>query len=101
MYYIPSRETEGYGMNKNAVDKLNERGIKLIITVDNGIAAAQEVAYASSLGIDTVVTDHHMPSGELPKACAVVDLHREDCKSRFKYLSGVGVAFKLIMALEG
>lgn len=65
MYYIPSRETEGYGMNKNAVDKLNERGIKLIITVDNGIAAAQEVAYASSLGIDTVVTDHHMPSGEL------------------------------------
>ena len=101
MYYIPSRETEGYGMNKNAVDKLNERGIKLIITVDNGIAAAQEVAYASSLGIDTVVTDHHMPSGELPKACAVVDLHREDCKSRFKNLSGVGVAFKLIMALEG
>lgn len=61
MYYIPSRETEGYGMNKNAVDKLNERGIKLIITVDNGIAAAQEVAYASSLGIDTVVTDHHIP----------------------------------------
>ena len=101
MYYIPARETEGYGMNKNAVDKLNERGIKLIITVDNGIAAAQEVAYASSLGIDTVVTDHHMPSGELPKACAVVDLHREDCKSRFKNLSGVGVAFKLIMALEG
>lgn len=101
MYYIPSRETEGYGMNKGAVDSLNERGIKLIITVDNGIAAAEEIAYAKSLGIDTVVTDHHMPSGKLPDACAVVDLHREDCGSKFKNLSGVGVAFKLIMALEG
>lgn len=101
MYYIPSRETEGYGMNKSAVDFLKEKGVKLIVTVDNGIAALDEIAYANTLGIDTVVTDHHMPTGELPKAVAVVDLHREDCNSRFKNLSGVGVAFKLIMALEG
>lgn len=101
MFYIPSRENEGYGMNKSAIDFLNEKGVKLIVTVDNGIAAIEEIAYASSLGIDTVVTDHHMPTGELPKACAVVDLHREDCNSKFKSLSGVGVAFKLIMALEG
>ena len=101
MYYIPSRETEGYGMNKSAVDRLKEKGVKLIVTVDNGIAANEEIAYAKSLGIDTVVTDHHMPQETLPDACAVVDLHREDCNSKFKNLSGVGVAFKLIMALEG
>lgn len=101
MYYIPSREDEGYGMNIKAVDFLNEKGIKLIITVDNGIAAIKEIAYAKSLGIDTVVTDHHMPVGELPDACAVVDLHRSDCNSRFKQLSGVGVAFKVVMAIEG
>lgn len=101
MYYIPSRETEGYGMNKSAVDFLSDKGVKLIVTVDNGIAAAEEIAYAKTLSIDTVVTDHHMPTGELPNACAVVDLHREDCNSKFKSLSGVGVAFKLIMALEG
>lgn len=101
MYYIPGRETEGYGMNKSAVDFLSDKGVKLIVTVDNGIAAAEEIAYAKTLGIDTVVTDHHMPTGELPNACAVVDLHREDCNSKFKSLSGVGVAFKLIMALEG
>lgn len=101
MYYIPSRETEGYGMNIAAVDSLHQKGVKLIVTVDNGIAAVEEIRHAKTLGIDTVVTDHHMPQGELPPACAVVDLHRTDCPSRFKQLSGVGVAFKLIMALEG
>lgn len=101
MYYIPSREAEGYGMNNAAVDLLHQKGVSLIVTVDNGIAAISEIRYAKSLGIDTVVTDHHMPLGELPDACAVVDLHRSDCPSRFKQLSGVGVAFKLIMALEG
>lgn len=101
MYYIPSRETEGYGMNIAAVDLLHQKGVKLIVTVDNGIAAVEEIRHANSLGIDTVVTDHHMPQSELPPACAVVDLHRADCPSRFKQLSGVGVAFKLIMALEG
>lgn len=101
MYYIPSREAEGYGMHIGAVDTLYEKGVQLIVTVDNGIAAVSEIAYAKTRGIDTVVTDHHMPQNELPDACAVVDLHRADCPSRFKQLSGVGVAFKLIMALEG
>ena len=100
-YYIPSREGEGYGMNSSAVDALAEQGVKLIVTVDNGIAAKKEIAHARALGIDTVVTDHHTPLSTFPEAVAVVDLHREDCPSRFKQLSGVGVAFKLIMALEG
>ena len=101
IYYIPSRETEGYGMNKNAVDILNGKGVNLIVTVDNGIAANEEIAYAKTLGIETVVTDHHTPLKTIPDAVAVVDLHQKDCKSKFKQLSGVGVAFKLIMALEG
>lgn len=101
IFYIPSRESEGYGMNVAAVDTLCRQGVRLIVTVDNGIAAKAEIDYAKSLGIDTVVTDHHLPLSELPDAVAVVDLHRADCSSRFKSLSGVGVAFKLIMALEG
>lgn len=101
MYYIPSRETEGYGMNKNAIDALYEKGVKLIVTVDNGIAAVDEVDYANSLGIDTVITDHHQPSDKIPNAVAVIDMHQQDCKSKYKMLSGVGVAFKLVMALEG
>lgn len=101
MYYIPSREDEGYGMNIPAVDTLANAGVKLIITVDNGIAAVDEIAYANSLGIDTVVTDHHIPPEVLPDAVAVVDPHRDDCESSFKELSGVGVAFKLVMAIEG
>ena len=101
MYYIPSRESEGYGMNKDAVSKLYSCGVKLIVTVDNGIAAVDEVDYANSLGIDTVITDHHAVPEVLPDAAAVVDLHRPDCNSSFKELSGVGVAFKLVQALEG
>ncbi len=100
-YYIPDREAEGYGLNCGAIDKLHERGASLIITVDNGISSIQEVAYAASLGIDVVVTDHHRPRPELPAACAVVDPHRADCASGCKMLSGVGVAFELILALEG
>lgn len=99
-YYIPSREAEGYGMNNTAVDKIAQTGTKLIITVDNGISAVEQIAYANSLGIDTVVTDHHTPPSVLPNAVAIVNPHREDCPSEFKHLSGVGVAFKLIMALE-
>ncbi len=100
-FYIPSRETEGYGMNNSAVDTLSAQGVKLIVTVDNGISAAVQIDYARSLGIETVVTDHHMPPERLPDACAVVDPCRSDCAGGFKGLSGVGVAFKLIMALEG
>lgn len=100
-YYIPSREKEGYGLNNDAVKKLSEKGVSLIITVDNGISAGDVIEYAKSLSIDTVITDHHMPPSVLPNACAVVDLHRNDCNSKFKELSGVGVVFKLLMALEG
>ena len=101
MYYIPSRETEGYGMNKEAVALLYEQGVKLIVTVDNGVAAVDEIAYAQSLGMDTVVTDHHTVPEIMPDAAAVVDPHRPDCDSSFKELSGVGVAFKLVQAIEG
>lgn len=101
IYYIPSREGEGYGMNTNAVDILYKKGVNLIVTVDNGISAIEEIAHAKSLGIETVVTDHHMPGDTLPDAAAVVDMHRPDCESRYKMLSGVGVAFKLVMAIEG
>lgn len=100
-YYIPSRSDEGYGMNIEAIDKLKTDGVQLIITVDNGVSALKEIDYANSLGIDTVVTDHHTVPEILPNAVAVVDFHREDCESSFKELSGVGVAFKLIMAIEG
>lgn len=101
MFYIPTRTGEGYGMNKGAVDKIHSQGVTLIITVDNGISARKEIDYANSLGIDTVITDHHMPSGAIPKAVAVVNAHQKDDKSPFKDFSGVGVAFKLVMAIEG
>lgn len=101
MFYIPTRTGEGYGMNKGAVDKIHSLGVTLIITVDNGISAREEIDYANSLGIDTVITDHHMPSGAIPKAVAVVNAHQKDDKSPFKDFSGVGVAFKLVMAIEG
>lgn len=101
MFYIPTRTGEGYGMNKGAVDKIHSLGVTLIITVDNGISAREEIDYANFLGIDTVITDHHMPSGAIPKAVAVVNAHQQDDKSPFKDFSGVGVAFKLVMAIEG
>lgn len=101
MFYIPTRTGEGYGMNKGAVDKIHSLGVTLIITVDNGISAREEIDYANTLGIDTVITDHHMPSGAIPKAVAVVNAHQQDDKSLFKDFSGVGVAFKLVMAIEG
>ena len=100
IYYIPSREAEGYGMNCNAIDKIHQQDVTLIVTVDNGISAVKEIDYATQLGIDTVVTDHHTPPEVLPNAVAVVNPHRKDCMSAFKSLSGVGVAFKLIMAME-
>lgn len=101
MFYIPTRTGEGYGMNKGAVDKIHSQGVTLIITVDNGISAREEIDYGNTLGIDTVITDHHMPSGAIPNAVAVVNAHQKDDKSPFKDFSGVGVAFKLVMAIEG
>lgn len=100
-YYIPSRANEGYGMNCDSIRKIAETGVKLIITVDNGIAAYEEIELANSLGIDTVVTDHHIPSDELPNAVAVIDPHRNDCIMDFKDFAGVGVAFALALAVSG
>lgn len=100
-YYIPKREGEGYGLHRETIDKLKEAQASLIITVDNGIAAVDEVAYARELGMDVVVTDHHQPQEKLPEAVAVVDPHRADCGSAYKDYAGVGVAFKLVCALEG
>lgn len=99
-YYIPSRNKEGYGVSRLGIDKLYERGTTLIITVDTGITATDEVEYAKGLGIDTVVTDHHECYASLPKAEAVVNPHRPDCEYPFCELAGVGVAFKLLCALE-
>ena len=98
--YIPNRIGEGYGMSEAAVDKLAARGATLIITVDTGITANREIAYASSIGMDTVVTDHHECHGDLPPAVAVVNPHRPDCSYPFKELAGVGVVFKFICACE-
>ena len=100
IYYVPDRETEGYGLNCGAVDFLKAQGVTLVITVDNGVSAAAEIAYAKTLGIDVVVTDHHTPPAVLPGAVAIVNPHRNDCASGLVDLAGVGVAFKLICALE-
>lgn len=99
--YIPDRLTEGYGLNIGAIEKLSEMGVKLIVTVDNGVSAIEEAEKAKELGIDLVITDHHKVGEVLPDAYAVVDPHRADCPSTFKEMSGVGVAFKLVCALEG
>ncbi len=99
-YYIPERVNEGYGLNVSAIDKFCEEGIKLIITVDSGITAHEEIEYAESVGLDVVITDHHECREMLPKACAVVNPHRPDNTYPFGDLAGVGVVFKLVCALE-
>lgn len=99
-YYIPSRDGEGYGLSKQAIDKLAAKGVSLIITVDTGITANEEAEYAASVGIDMVITDHHECRPELPECCAVVNPHRPDCEYPFSELAGVGVVFKLVCAYE-
>lgn len=101
VYYVPNRHTEGYGLSYEAIDKLSMMGVKLIITVDNGISAVDEAKYIRELEMELIVTDHHLPSEALPQAVAVVDPHRTDCNLKFKDYAGVGVAYKLICALEG
>lgn len=97
--YIPNRLDEGYGLNKNAIDKIAEDGCNLMITVDCGISGLEEIDYANSLGIETIVTDHHEPGNELPNAVAVIDNKRKDSKYPFRELAGVGVVFKLTQGL--
>lgn len=100
-FYIPSRADEGYGLNCDAIRSLSSDGVQLLVTVDNGVSAYDEVKLANSLGLDVVITDHHTVPEVLPEAIAVVNPHRADCSSKFKEFSGVGVVFKLIMAMEG
>ena len=98
--YIPNRLNEGYGLNKEAVKKIAEQGYKLIITVDCGISCIEEIKYATELGLEVIVTDHHEPAEELPKCLAVVDAKRKDNQYPFNQLAGVGVVFKLIQAIS-
>lgn len=98
-YYIPDRFTEGYGMNPEAVKKLCDDGAKVIITVDCGINAAEETFVAQELGVDVIITDHHELVGELPNAFAIINPKNPADKYPFPYLTGVGVAFKLVQAL--
>ena len=98
--YIPERINEGYGLNTQAIKKFGEDGFSLIITVDSGITAHEEIDFANSLGIDVVVTDHHECREELPDAVAIVNPHRSDSEYPFCELAGVGVVFRLICACE-
>ena len=99
--YIPDRMEEGYGLNTDALDTLHQAGVSLVVTVDCGITAVEEARYATRLGMDLVITDHHECKEELPAALAVVDPHQADCPYPFKCLAGVGVALKLVLALGG
>lgn len=99
-YYIPKRLDEGYGLNKEAIKKIYDYGYRLIITVDCGITGMEEIEYAYSLGMEVIVTDHHEPLDEIPKAEAVIDCKRKDSEYPFKGLAGVGVVFKLTQALS-
>ena len=98
---LPSREGDGYGLSKNAVQSIHDKGCQLIVTVDNGISALEEADFAASLGVDLIVTDPPLPHDTLPHAVAVVDPRRADDHSPFKGLCGAGVAFKLCAALDG
>jgi len=97
--YVPSRWSEGYGLSRVGLEALAERGVQLVITCDCGIANLAEVEIARSLGVDVIVTDHHLPGPMLPRAVAVVDPHRADCTYPDSDLTGAGLSFKLATAL--
>ena len=99
VYYLPDRLEEGYGLNIDALKKLKDDGVSLVITVDCGISAAQEVEYANSIGLDICITDHHECSEVLPNAISIVNPKRPDSKYPFNSLAGVGVTFKVISAI--
>ena len=99
-YYIPNRTGEGYGVSTQAIDAIKENGSTLIVTVDTGTTAVEEVEYAKSIGVKFIITDHHECRSDLPDALAVINPHRPDCPYLFKELAGVGVVFKFICAYE-
>ena len=98
--YIPDRYKEGYGISKAGIDEAQAKGISLIIALDCGIKAHEQVAYANELGIDFIICDHHLPDAKLPQALAVLDPKRADCEYPYKELCGCGIGFKLIQALQ-
>ena len=97
-YYIPNREEEGYGVSHKGIEFAAETGVKLIIVLDCGIKAVEEIAYAKSLGVDFIICDHHVPDGVLPEAVAILNPKREDSTYPFKHLCGCGVGFKFMQA---
>ena len=99
-YHIPNRLKEGYGLNKEAIEEIAEKGTQLMITVDCGISGVEETEYAKLKGIDVIITDHHEPGEKLPNALAVVDAKIKTNRYPFNQLAGVGVVFKLIQALS-
>ena len=98
LYYIPDRYKEGYGVSTESIDYAEENNVKLIITVDCGIKAVNQVEYANSKGIDFIICDHHLPENKVPKAYAVINPKQKDCVYPFKDLCGCGIAYKLITA---
>lgn len=99
-FYVPSRFTDGYGLNKDAIRRIAERGAQLLVTVDCGSTNREEVAYAKELGLDVIVTDHHELEESAMPDCLLVNAHREDSRYPFPGLSGCGVAFKLAQAIQ-
>ncbi len=97
-YYIPDRYKEGYGISRESIDYAQSKGITLIIALDCGIKSNDKIAYASELGIDFIICDHHLPGDTIPKATAVLDPKQNDCPYPYKELSGCGIGFKLIQA---
>lgn len=100
-YYLPDRFEEGYGLNKDGLTKIMQSGAKLVISVDCGIVSVEEALFAQEIGLDLIITDHHNPQEEIPKAIAVIDPKLSYCKYPFRELAGVGVAFKIATALLG
>ena len=98
-YYIPDRETEGYGLSEDVVRKSHKAGYGLIVTVDSGVSAVHEAGVAAELGLDMIIIDHHEPPPTLPRAAALLNPKREDSTYPFRELAGVGVAFKFLCAL--
>ena len=100
-YYIPDRIKEGYGLNGPAIEKMKADGVTLLITVDCGTSDHEQISYARSCGIDTIILDHHEVPQNLPDAVAVINQNRKDCNFPFKHLAAVGIVFNFLIALRG